>query len=496
MGAARINSLLLLAAGLVTGLSWMGCRKSESLLHPPIYEPQIKAFFDAKEAQARQLVRQESKELPPEIWPFFEAGKKGDWATVTNLYQKLANRSYYFETDKKKKFEVSFQSMSWTTIVETYHFYLQCTQPDSHLALAFGEEIMKLVPPGSIYFGDTDTGRFVPTALCKDHAKGDPFFVLTQNLLADGLYLDYLRKMFEPALHIPTKVDSQQAFDNYVKDAIERMGKGSLHPGEDVEQTGNRTSVTGPVAIMGINGLLSNVIFKRNPDHQFYVCEGFPIAWIYPYAEPVGPIIKINRKPTTELTPETIQRDRDYWNKRIVPFIGDWVKEDTSIHDLCVFAEKVYVHQDFNGFTGDTNFTRMATFWQKVPAYQPAAAVWSKARSAIAGVYVWRINDCAEQMKRIQELSPGEQTKKQADMNHLLLEQQRYIKEADYAYRQAFALNPSSPEAVFRYASLLTSMNRYEEALKMVQVAKKLNPEAMGSLEKNLQKAIAEKTVK
>lgn len=58
MGTARIHSLLLLAAGLVTGLSWMGCRKSEPLLHPPINEPLIKAFFDAEEAQARQLVSQ------------------------------------------------------------------------------------------------------------------------------------------------------------------------------------------------------------------------------------------------------------------------------------------------------------------------------------------------------------------------------------------------------------------------------------------------------
>ncbi len=58
MGATRLYSLLMLAAGLVTGLSWMGCRKSEPLLHPPINESQIKAFFDAKEAQARQLVSQ------------------------------------------------------------------------------------------------------------------------------------------------------------------------------------------------------------------------------------------------------------------------------------------------------------------------------------------------------------------------------------------------------------------------------------------------------
>jgi tetratricopeptide (TPR) repeat protein len=488
MGATRTYSLLLLAAGLVTGLSWMGCRKSEPLLHPPIYEPQIKVFFDAKEAQARQLVSQENKELPPEIWPYFEAGKKGDWATVTNLYGKMASRSHQF--DGNKSYDKRMLTMAWNPINETDRFYLQCTQPDSKLALAFGEEVMRIVPPGSIYFGDSDTGRFVPTALCRDHAKGDPFFVLTQHALADGLYLAYLRTMFESKLYIPTTQDSQQAFDKYIQDAIVRMKKGALQPGEDVKEEGNRISVSGQISVMAINSLISKVIFEKNPHHEFYVCEGFPNAWIYPHAEPHGPIIKINRQKPVTLTPDIITRDRDYWNKRITLFIGDWLKEETTIAEICEFAEKIYVREDFSGFTGDTNFTRMATFWRRVPAYQPAAAIWSKCRSAIAGIYVWRINDCAEQMKSIYALPPEELRKKQTEINRLLAEQQRYIKAADYAYRQAFALNPSSPEAVFRYASLLTSLNRFEEALQMVQVAKKLNPEAMTPLAENLRKRV------
>jgi hypothetical protein len=453
-------------------------------LHPPVNEPQIKAFFSAKEAQARQLVSQENRDLPPEIWPYFEAGKKGDWATVTNLYAKMASRCYQF--DGNKSYDERMQTMAWNPINETDRFYLQCTQPDSKLALAFGEEVMRIVPPGSIYFGDTDTGRFVPTALCRDHAKGDPFYVLTQNALADGLYLAYLRSMFGTKIYTPSSEDSQKAFDEYIQDAVKRMQEGKLQPGEDVRQEGNKVSVSGQLSVMAINSLISKVIFQRNPNHQFYFCEGFPSAWIYPYAEPHGPIIKINRQKLPELTPEMIQRDRDYWDKKIVPFIDDWLKEQTTLPEICAFVERVYVREDFTGFAGDTNFIRMATFWRKVPAYQSASANWSKCRSAIAGVYVWRINDCAEQMKRIYAQPPAEQQEKQADIDRLKAEQQRYIKAADYAYRQAFALNPSSPEAVYRYSSLLTSMNRHQEALQMVRVAKKLNPEGMSALETNL----------
>jgi hypothetical protein len=474
----------LLAAGLVAGLLLSGCAKEPSLLQRPENEPQIKAFFSAKEAQVRQLVSQENRELPPEIWPYFEAGKKGDWATVTNLYAKMASRCYQF--DGNKSYDDRMQTMAWNPINETDRFYLQCTQPDSKLALAFGKEVMHIVPPGSIYFGDTDTGRFVPTAFCRDHTKGDPFYVLTQNALADGLYLAYLRSMFGTKIYIPTQQDSQQAFDEYIRDAIDRMKAGKLQAGEDVSQKQSHVSVSGQVSVMAINSLLSKVIFQRNPNHQFYVCENYPSTWIYPYAEPHGPILKINRQKLAELTPEMIQRDHDYWDKKIVPFIDDWLKEQTTIAEICAFVEKVYVREDFTGFAGDTNFTRMATFWRKLPAYQSASANWSKCRSAIGGVYVWRINDCAEQLKRLHALPPAEQPQKQAEIKRLVAEQQRYIKAADYAYRQAFALNPSSPEAVYRYTSLLTSLNRHAEALQMVRVVKKLNPEGMYPLEANL----------
>ena len=61
---------------------------------------------------------------------------------------------------------------------------------------AFGTNIVASIPPGSIYFGGTDPGRFLVTAICKSQVNADPFFVLTQNALADSTYLDYLRGMY------------------------------------------------------------------------------------------------------------------------------------------------------------------------------------------------------------------------------------------------------------------------------------------------------------
>ena len=55
-------------------------------------------------------------------------------------------------------------------------------------------------------------------------------------------------------------------------------------------------------------------------------------------------------------------------------------------------------------------------------------------------------------------------------------EQQRMLKEADFAFRQALAFCPYSPEAVFRYVNLLLSHQRFDEALIVVKTCLKLDP--------------------
>ena len=50
-------------------------------------------------------------------------------------------------------------------------------------------------------------------------------------------------------------------------------------------------------------------------------------------------------------------------------------------------------------------------------------------------------------------------------------------KEADFAFRQAFALCPYSPEAVFRYVNLLTGQQRFEDAVLVAETAARILPE-------------------
>jgi thioredoxin-like negative regulator of GroEL len=262
-----------------------------------------------------------------------------------------------------------------------------------------------------------------------------------------GVYPD--REIYQP-----TPEDSQRCFNEYLQDASRRLEHDQkfpneprqIKPGEDVKVIENRVQVSGQVAVMAINGLLTKVIFDHNPKNEFYVEESFPLDWMYPHLTPFGIIMKINRQPLPELTEEILQRDHEFWKQFSKRLTGDIVQDDTPVKAIADWVEKTYLRRDFSGFSGDRRFVRDDS----------AQKAFSKLRSSIAGVYSWRIMTSA----------PG-------TPNH-----KRIVKEADFAFRQAFAFCPYSPEAVFRYVNLLLSpeIQRFDDALIIAETCLKLDP--------------------
>jgi len=371
----------------------------------------------------------------------------------------------------------------------------------------FGHDMF--TPPFDVYpemtknavlFGGTDPGRFCPTYMifCESFIpakeRRDPKFdrrdvyIITQNALADGTYLNYIRahynrsaqidppffqKFFHPSLAFldnifmklganieetrrkegvyppkeiltPTVDDSARSFNEYLLDADRRAQLGQLKPGEDYKRDNEgRVSVSGQVAVMNINGLLTKVIFDKNPDHEFFVEESFPLDWMYPYLSPFGIIMKINREPLPEMSQEMVDKDHQFWSLYSDRLIGNWITYETPVAEICAFAEKMYLRHDFKGFKGDPKFIRDDN----------GQKAFSKLRSSIAGVYAWRM-----------------------EHSRNTVEQQRMIKEADFAFKQAFAYCPFSPEAVYRYVNVLLRLNRVDDAILVVQTCKKLDP--------------------
>jgi hypothetical protein len=254
----------------------------------------------------------------------------------------------------------------------------------------------------------------------------------------------------------PSPQDSADCFNNYLYDAQRRLTHDAEHPneahqikpGEDVHLDGGRVSVSGQVAVMSINGLLTRVIFDKNPHHEFYVEESFPLDWMYPYLEPFGVIMHINRQPIQELPQETIDKDHAFWSEYSRRTIGNWITYDTTVKQICDWAEDVYLRHDLSHFTGDPRFIRD----------DDGQKAFSKLRSSIASsVYQWR---------------------SRPQNSRSATERPRVNKEAEFAFKQAFAYCPFSPEAVFHFMDLLLSQPtpRIDDAILLLETCHKLDP--------------------
>jgi hypothetical protein len=456
-----------------------GCkeRKASSSTISPSIEPQLRKFFSDKEEQALWLVAEQERKVgsklgayaddaahrnwsgvkntywkgktSPEVWSYFRAGREGNWSEMTNLFSGIASKSYQFS---KSGLDERLSHPAWQAVNETYWTYALFDKVDPKYMLKFGRDIIDSIPKGSIYFGGTDAGRFMVTFLITNQVKGQPFFVLTQNALADSTYLDYLRLIYGKQFYIPTEQDSSQAYDDYFADAERRRRLNQLWPDETVTNSAGQISVGGPGPIMGINGYVLKKILEKNPNREIYLQELNPVRWTYPHLVPHHLILRLNREPVPQLTAEMVKQDQDFWNNYIAPLIGNWITEQTSVQEICAFAEKVFFNKDLVGFKGDPKYVQNGLNWRSRSQEGGACAEFSELRSTIAEVYAWR--------------------KRQAKAAE---EKERMVRAADLAFRQAMALCPYHPGDVYRYIVFLSEENRLDDALAVAKTAAKFD---------------------
>jgi len=419
------------------GLFISGCAKKQTALFQSLKNPevvaQLKSFVAEKEAQARAGTNDVSV-----YQAFFAAAEKGNWLTISNTYNDLKSHAPQYNHSQSANDE-RLNGPGWQVAKEIWGAFDAFGEGDEKYSAAFGNDIIGSIPPGSIYFGGTDPGRFLITAMQKSQVNADLFFTLTQNALADRTYLDYARGMYGAKIYVPTQEDSQKCFQDYMTDAQRRMQNHQLMPGEDINMDANgKMQVSGQVAVMNINGLLVKVVIDKNPNREFYIEESFPFDWMYPHLEPHGLIMKINRQPLSELSDEIVKQDHDYWVKYVQPMIGDWLHNDTPVEEVAAFAKKTFGKQNFSGFKGDPRFIQNAY----------SHMMFSKLRSSLGGLYAWRLKHATDAS-----------------------EKERMAREADFAFRQAWALCPYSPEAVFRYVNFLLEQKRGADALLVAETA-------------------------
>src|SRR6185312_11312508 len=101
----------------------------------------------------------------------------------------------------------SLQGPVWQPIGETIGVYDQFHDIDNRWLHRFGSNVISSIPKGSVYFGGTDPGRYIISALSESQTEGVPFFTLTQNQLVDSRYAQYIRLIYGSKLTLPTDED-------------------------------------------------------------------------------------------------------------------------------------------------------------------------------------------------------------------------------------------------------------------------------------------------
>jgi tetratricopeptide (TPR) repeat protein len=205
---------------------------------------------------------------------------------------------------------------------------------------------------------------------------------------------------------------------------------------------------------MAINGLLTKVIFDHNPTNDYYVEESFPLDWMFPHLSPYGIMMKINRQTLPEVTEEMVRRDHEFWSAYASRLTGNWLNYDTSVTEIANFVDKVYIQHDYTGFTGNRRYIRD----------EQAQKSFSKLRTAIGGIYAWRVGQLVGTPTPPEYVATG-------------AAQQRMVKEADFAYRQAFVFCPFSPEITYRYVQFLANVEgRFADAHTVAATCLKFDP--------------------
>jgi hypothetical protein len=398
-----------------------------------------------KRALEERIAKKHGLKAPSQVWDFFTAAEKGDWAATRNLFYSLEAGVH------PRSGEPWLPKPLWGAIHDTFGVYEEIEEWSPEFLNLVSSGIVKSVPAGSIYFGGNDIGRFGPTLQSTSHSEGRPFFTLTQNALADEAYLGYLRDMYGEKIFIPGTNEAARCIAQYIEDATQRLKHDEelpneprqIRPGEDVRVVAGKTEVGGQVAVMGMNALIVKTIFDKNPRHEFYYEESFPLDWLNPHLTPHQFIFKVNRQPSEEMPAGAVRADREFWSGHADRWLGAWLETNTPVREVTNFVIRTFLEKELKQFKGDLRFIQDGE----------ARKSFSKLRCAVGGLYTWRAT-----------------TAKQPE------ERRRMVTEADFAFRQAFAFAPNSPETVFRYVSLLMMDNRIEDALRVAGAAQSLDP--------------------
>jgi hypothetical protein len=329
---------------------------------------------------------------------FFDAVAAGDWPEIDQIFTELSGLMR--GEGRPKDLEAC-----WPAVIDTLGCVEQAHKWPAEKLLEYADAVLGPLHSGMVYVGGTDPGRFIPT-LVNETSSGEQHVVITQNALADRLYLDYIGFLYGDRMAALTQQEQESAFAEYIADAKRRLEHDvkfpdepkQIEPGESVRfkvGEGGDVIAEGAISVMSVNERLLRRLMEKNPEMGFAVEESFPMKTTYPGATTLGPIMELQASGGgNKLTGE--RADQAYWRQRSEELLSD--NEE-----------------------GAQSFSVMAT--------------WSKMATAQGNLFA----------------------------------QRELYKEAEEAYELAKHIFPGSPEAAYGLASLMARRGDTEKGTELVQ---------------------------
>jgi hypothetical protein len=392
----------------------------------------------------------------------FQSASRGDWTAAVKHFDVLREEIGLLRPSPPA---LRLPGGVWNRIQEVGAFASIMAAGNPKTVALFSSELFAVIPPGSVFFGGSDSGRFIVTALSTSHEKGRPFFTVTQNALVDTNYLQYLAEIYGRSLTLPDETSIDAARWRYMtglqrrfqhdKDHPEDLVE--IHPEERVRQlTDGSLEASGDGAVMEINGLVALEIMRSNSRRRFFLEVGKPSFALYPYLSPCGPIFELHQKRLDELTADQVSADQQYWNSMLKRWIPTAINGSTTLAQSCEMAS-----------TNDTSLERIPDTSGLVELQSRGA--FAELRRAIAELYAWRSSVAPHGPDRI------------------LMTQC-----AEVAFRQAYVLCPRSMIVLRSYCVFLVNQKRQSQALELLDAAAKLSPAEpfIGALREYARKAL------
>src|ERR1051325_1307708 len=260
-------------------------------------------FAKSRRELALAKGRKQNIAMPPDVEKFFDAAEAGNWPEVERLWTLLLSQ-------RRQQPPPPELEPFWSPIFITYGTLEQAHDLPAQQYLDYGNAILNSLKPGMVYVGGTDPGRFIPE-LMTETGDAQSHIVITQNGLADGTYLEYLRDMYGDRMGLPSKDEVGHIMENYIADLQKRITHDrqfpneprEVLPGEDLRPAeGEPWSVkvgdgsfklSGKVAVMALNERILQSILEKNPGLAFGLEESFPLKSTYSSATTLGPITEL-----------------------------------------------------------------------------------------------------------------------------------------------------------------------------------------------------------